>query len=274
MMVMRKILLAMSLLFCTVMPVKSADRAQIAQFMAVTGFDVALESMRLSARDAPTMLGLDADDFGLSWSRLADRIFEPEALKSDALEILDKALTEDVLAHATGFYGSDLGQELVTAENESHGLEFEDREVEGARLAQALAARGSPQPQYFLDMAESIGYVGATIKAYREVQVRFLMAASLAGLIDQRFDEVDLRAMLAQQDDEVRQAMTDNLIVANAFTYRDFTDREMEIYRDALAMPQMMEVYELMNAIHFTIMADRFERMALEMVNLTPTQEL
>ena len=274
MMVMRKILLATSLLFWTVMPVKSADRAQIAEFMAVTGFDVALESMRLSARDAPTMLGFDADDFGLSWSRLADRIFEPEALKSDALEILDKALTENVLAHATGFYGSDLGQKLVTAENESHALEFEDREVEGARLAQALAARGSPQPQYFLDMAESIGYVGATITAYREVQVRFLMAASLAGLIDQRFDEVDLRAMLAQQDDEVRQAMTDNLIVANAFTYRDFTDREMEIYRDALAMPQMMEVYELMNAIHFTIMADRFERMALEMVNLTPTQEL
>ena len=67
------------------MPVKSADRAQIEQFMAVTGFDVALESMRMSARDAPTMLGLDADDFGLSWSRLADRIFEPEALKSDAL---------------------------------------------------------------------------------------------------------------------------------------------------------------------------------------------
>ncbi|WP_424099429.1 DUF2059 domain-containing protein [Planktomarina sp.] len=274
MMAMRKILVAISLLFLMVMPAKAADRAKIAQFMAVTGFDVALESMRLSARDAPTMLGLDADDFGLSWSRLADRIFEPEALKNDALEILDNALTDDVLAHATQFYGSKIGQRLVTAENESHGLDFEDREAEGARLAQALSARGSPQPQYFLDMAESIGYVEATIKAYREVQVRFLMAASLAGLIDQRFDEVDLRAMLAQQDDEVRRAMAENLIVANAFTYRDFTDSEIEIYRDALAMPQMMEVYELMNAIHFTIMADRFERMALEMVNLTPTQEL
>ena len=274
MMAMRKILVAIALLFLMVMPAKAADRTKIAQFMAVTGFDVALESMRLSARDAPTMLGLDADDFGLSWSRLADRIFEPEALKNDALEILDNALTDDVLAHVSQFYGSKLGQRLVTAENESHGLEFEDREAEGARLAQALSARGSPQPQYFLDMAESIGYVGATIKAYREVQVRFLMAASLAGLIDQRFDEVDLRAMLAQQDDEVRRAMAENLIVANAFTYRDFTDSEIEIYRDALAMPQMMEVYELMNAIHFTIMADRFERMALEMVNLTPTQEL
>ena len=274
MMAMRKILVVISLLFLMVMPAKAADRTKIAQFMAVTGFDVALESMRLSARDAPTMLGLDADDFGLSWSRLADRIFEPEALKNDALEILDNALTDDVLAHANQFYGSNLGQRLVTAENESHGLEFEDREAEGARLAQALSARGSPQPQYFLDMAESIGYVGATIKAYREVQVRFLIAASLAGLIDQRFDEVDLRAMLAQQDDEVRRAMVENLIVANAFTYRDFTDSEIEIYRDALAMPQMMKVYELMNAIHFTIMADRFERMALEMVNLIPTQEL
>ena len=274
MMAMRKILVEIALLFVMVMPAKAADRTKIAQFMAVTGFDVALESMRLSARDAPTMLGLDADDFGLSWSRLADRIFEPEALKNDALEILDNALTDNVLAHATQFYRSKLGQRLVTAENESHGLDFEDREAEGARLAQALSARGSPQPQYFLDMAESIGYVGATIKAYREVQVRFLMAASLAGLIDQRFDEVDLRAMLAQQDDEVRRAMAENLIVANAFTYRDFTDSEIEIYRDALAMPQMMEVYELMNAIHFTIMADRFERMALEMVNLTPTQEL
>ena len=274
MMAMRKILVAIALLFLMVMPAKAADRTKIAQFMAVTGFDVALESMRLSARDAPTMLGLDADDFGLSWSRLADRIFEPEALKNDALEILDNALTDNVLAHATQFYRSKLGQRLVTAENESHGLDFEDRKAEGARLAQALSARGSPQPQYFLDMAESIGYVGATIKAYREVQVRFLMAASLAGLIDQRFDEVDLRAMLAQQDDEVRRAMAENLIVANAFTYRDFTDSEIEIYRDALAMPQMMEVYELMNAIHFTIMADRFERMALEMVNLTPTQEL
>lgn len=274
MMAMRKILVAISLLFLMVMPAKAADRAKIAQFMAVTGFDVALETMRLSARDAPTMLGLDADDFGLSWSRLADRIFEPEALKNDALEILDNALADNVLAHATQFYGSKLGQRLVTAENESHGLEFEDREAEGARLAQVLSARGSPQPEYFLDMAESIGYVGATIKAYREVQVRFLMAASLAGLIDRRFDEVDLRAMLAQQDDEVRRAMAENLIVANAFTYRDFTDSEIEIYRDALAMPQMMEVYELMNAIHFTIMADRFERMALEMVNLTPTQEL
>ena len=274
MMAMRKILVVISLLFLMVMPAKAADRTKIAQFMAVTGFDVALESMRLSARDAPTMLGLDADDFGLSWSRLADRIFEPEALKNDALEILDNALADNVLAHATQFYGSKLGQRLVTAENESHGLEFEDREAEGARLAKALSARGSPQPQYFLDMAESIGYVGATIKAYREVQVRFLMAASLAWLIDQRFDEVDLRAMLAQQDDEVRRAMAENLIVANAFTYRDFTDSEIEFYRDALAMPQMMEVYELMNAIHFTIMADRFERMALEMVNLTPTQEL
>ena len=37
---------------------------------------------------------------------------------------------------------------------------------------------------------------------------------------------------------------------------------------------EMKEVYELMNAIHFAIMADRYERLAVEMVKLHPLQEL
>ena len=105
------------------MPLCAAERTQIVEFMQVTGFDVSLESLRVSARDAPTMLGLDADDFGLSWTRLADRLFEPEALKRDALEILQQALQDDVLEHAAAFYGSELGQRLVVAENESHFLD-------------------------------------------------------------------------------------------------------------------------------------------------------
>ena len=256
------------------MPLCAAERTQIVEFMQVTGFDVSLESLRVSARDAPTMLGLDADDFGLSWTRLADRLFEPEALKRDALEILQQALHDDVLEHAAAFYGSELGQRLVVAENESHFLDSADRREDGELLAAALMARSSPQPQYFLDMAENIGSVGASIKSYREVQVRFLMAASAAGLIEQRFDELDLRAMLAQQDEEARAVIERGLVMSNAYTYRDFTDVEMQAYRDALATEMMIEVYALMNAIHFTIMADRYEKMAVEMVKLTPSQEL
>jgi hypothetical protein len=270
----RWLVLSIFALMVAALPLRAADSAKIFEFMQVTGFDVSLESLRVSARDAPTMLGLDADDFGLSWTRLADRLFEPEDLKRDALEILQQALRDDVLQHAATFYSSELGQRLVEAENESHFLDSTERREEGELLAAALMERASPQPEYFLDMAESIGSVGASIKSYREVQVRFLMAASGAGLVQQRFDELDLRAMLAQQDAEARAAIEKGLVISNAFTYRDFTDVEMQAYRDALATEMMIEVYALMNAIHFTIMADRYEKMAVEMVKLAPIQEL
>ena len=270
----RQLGLVICSLVLTTLPAESADREEIIDFMEVTGFDVSLESLRASARDAPSMLGLDAEDFGLSWTRLADRLFEPEALKLDAMEILQQALQDDVLKHAAEFYASDLGQQLVVAENKSHFVDIAKKRKEGEMLAAGLTARSSPQPQYFLDMAESIGSVGAGIKSYREVQVRFMMAAMAAGLIEQRFDEKSLRNLLAQQDDEARAAISNNLITSNAYTYRDFNDGEVEAYRDALAKDKMMEVYSLMNAIHYTIMADRYEKMAIEMVKLTPSQEL
>ena len=113
-------------------------------------------------------------------------------------------------------------------------------------LAAGLTARSSPQPQYFLDMAESIGSVGASIKSYREVQVRFLMAAMAAGLIEQRFDEEPRfgRCWLNKMMRPAR-VLSNNLITSNAYTYRDFTDVEVEAYRDALATIKMMEVYAL-----------------------------
>jgi hypothetical protein len=190
------------------------------------------------------------------------------------LEILQKALTDDVLDHAAGFYGSDLGRRLVAAENESHFKDSADKGAQGELLAAALTARGSPQPQYFQDMAESIGSIGASIRSYREVQVRFLMAAMGAGLVERRLGEADLRALLALKDAEVMKAIGQNLVASNAYTYQNFTDVEVEAYRDALATKKMMEVYDLMNAIHFTIMADRYEKMAIEMAQLIPTQEL
>ena len=43
---------------------QAADPQEVEAFLEVTGFDVALESIRLSADAAPQMLGLQAQDFG------------------------------------------------------------------------------------------------------------------------------------------------------------------------------------------------------------------
>ena len=262
------------LIISAVVPSSAADRNAIETFMKVTGFDVSLESMRVSASDAPAMLGLDAADFGVSWKRIADELFEPESLKNDAVGILQQALSENVLVHASEFYASELGIRLVKAENLSHFEDSDQKKIDGELVLAELVDRSSPQPQYFREMADSIGALESGIRSFREVQVRFIMAAMGAGLIDRQIDEADLRSMLAQQDAEIKTNMLQSLIIANSYTYRNFTDLEIAQYRDALATDEMKEVYELMNAIHFALMADRYEQMALKMVKLHPLQEL
>ncbi|MDT1985935.1 MAG: DUF2059 domain-containing protein [Planktomarina sp.] len=262
------------LIISAVVPSSAADRNAIETFMKVTGFDVSLESMRVSASDAPAMLGLDAADFGVSWKRIADELFEPESLKNDAVGILQQALSENVLVHASEFYASELGIRLVKAENLSHFEDSDQKKIDGELILAELVDRSSPQPQYFREMADSIGALESGIRSFREVQVRFIMAAMGAGLIDRQIDEADLRSMLAQQDAEIKTNMLQSLIIANSYTYRNFTDLEIAQYRDALATDEMKEVYELMNAIHFALMADRYEQMALKMVKLHPLQEL
>ena len=79
---------------------------------------------------------------------------------------------------------------------------------------------------------------------------------------------------MAQQDAEIRGEVLNNMIALNAYTYRDFSDDDIMNYRDALQTPEMQEVYELMNALQYTLMADRYEKIAGRMRELHPTQEL
>lgn len=252
----------------------AADRDKVVAFMQVTGFDASIASLRTNAKNAPAMLGLDADDFGVSWTNLADEIFEPEALKSEAVDILERTLDDDALAHAAAFYASDLGQRLVAVENESHFAEDDAKKAVGQAAAAELMARNSPQIGYFKDMADAIGSIDNSIAMFREVQVRLLMSAMASGLIENQLSEEDLRGILAVQDDEVRVEIMENIIVNNAFTYRGFSDDEMRQYRDALRTPQMGEVYALMDAVHYTLMADRYEKIAARMIELHPSQAL
>jgi hypothetical protein len=59
-----------------------------------------------------------------------------------------------------------------------------------------------------------------------------------------------------------------------AYTYRDFTLAELTEYTEALEDPTMMRLYELMNAVHFEVMSNRFEALAIAMGQVQPQQDL
>ena len=113
-------------LICAPVLATAADRAKLEDFLEVTGFDVALESIRLSASSAPEMLGFHKDDFGSEWTRLTGDVFATDKMHGMALDILEQTMDDEMLTHAADFYASDLGQRLVVAENASHMSEEDD----------------------------------------------------------------------------------------------------------------------------------------------------
>lgn len=256
-------------------PARAAERDKLAAFLSVTGFDVALDSLRLSASSAPMMLGLDPGVFGAQWTRLADRVFETDGMRDMALDILSETLSDELLAHAAGYYASDLGQRLVEAENAGHMMEDDGRKQEdGAMLIAAMVEAGSPRLATIQRMIRAIDTTGNSARALQQVQFRFLMAASAAAVIDLKMDADELRSFLKSREGEVRRSIQKSALASAAYTYQSFSDEELLAYTEALEDPQMQEVYQLMNAIQFEIMANRFEVLAAEMAKLQPGQEL
>jgi hypothetical protein len=271
----RSLVFGWALLVATVVSVQAADRDRLEAFLQVTGFDVALESIRLSASSAPQMLGLEANDFGAQWTLMADRVFDTDVMHGLAMDILEKTLSDDMLIHGVEFYASDLGQRLVAAENTAHMIEDDDlKRKEGADLVADMVAAGAPRVGYLKQMNAAVGSQDTSLRSIQEIQVRFLMAAAGAGVIELRMDEPDLRALMQSQEPELRISLAEGALSGAAYTYRDFTDDEILAYTDALEQPLMAQLYELMNAVQFEITANRFEALAAEMADLQPAQEL
>lgn len=261
-------------LILTAAAVQAADRDRVRAFLNVTGFDVALESIKLSAADAPAMLGVNARDFGASWTKLAHEVFDVELMKEMGVDILETTLSDEALANAAEFYATDLGQRLVEAENESHLANRDEKRQLGETLLDQLKDE-QPERVAILDrMMEAIGSTESTWKASNEIQIRFLMAASNAGIITLKTDEAGIRAMQEERKEEALESIRQGGLRGSALTYRDFSNEDLEAYAEALENPLMKEVYDLMNAVQFEVMANRFEVVASQMRGLDPGQEL
>ncbi|WP_298863445.1 DUF2059 domain-containing protein [uncultured Sulfitobacter sp.] len=254
---------------------QTADRDSLETFLEVTGFDVALESIALSADAAPQMLGLQAEDFGSEWQRLVAEVFKTELMHDMAVDILEKTLSAPLLKHAADFYASDLGQRLVVAENSSHMIEEDGLKSEsGGQIIEGLKSIDSPRVAILERLNAASGSEDSSLRSIQEIQIRFLMAAAGAGVIEMQMDEPDLREAMRSQEDELRVSLRQSALEGAAYTYQAFSDAEMIDYAVALEHDDMKQVYDLMNAVQYEIMADRFEAVAARLRVMQPSQDL
>jgi len=253
----------------------AANRERIEAFLTTTGFDVALDSIALASASAPQMLGIDPEGFGSQWKRLTEEVFDTDAMHETAVAILEQTLSDEALQHAVEFYASDLGQRLVKAENASHLVEDDEaKQLEGQRIVAKLVKQGSQRVEALKRMNRAIDSADTAVRALQEIQVRFLLAASAAGVIDLQLDADGLRQMMRLSEPEMRQSMQVSALANAAYTYQNFSDADVEAYTRALEQPLMQEVYELLNAVQYEIMAMRFEVLAARMADLRPAQDI
>lgn len=253
----------------------AADRQQIEDFLEVTGFDVALDSIAHSAENAPGMIGIDPVVFGAQWEIVAEDVFDRDEMYQTAIGFLEKSLRSEALLHAASFYASDLGQRLVQAENATHDVQDGDViQAAGERIISMMVQNGDPKLGIFRDMQRAIDAGDSALRAVQEIQIRFITAAQGAGLVDLGLDEETLREVLRAQETDLRIAMQQGSLANSAYAYQGFSEVELQDYVDALEHPLMQEVYELLNAIQFEIQADRFEELAYRMRDLVPAEDL
>lgn len=256
-------------------PAAAADRARVEAFLEVTGFDVALDSIALSASSAPDMLGVDAGAFGSQWTEMSEEVFDTAEMRGLALDILENTLDDEALDHASEFYASDLGKRLVRAENSSHLIEDDEvKQLAGNRIISDLVKAGSKRVAMYQRMGSAIDAAGNGVKALQQIQFRFLMAASAAGVIDLDLDADELRALMKEQEGDLRLSLQASSLAASAYTYQEFSDAEVQAYVEALEEEPMQRVYELLNAVQYEITANRFEELAHRMAELTPGQDI
>lgn len=256
-------------------PLHAAERGRVEAFLNVTGFDVALDSIALTASNAPAMLGMPVDEFGDDWKRLAGQVFDTDVMRGIALDILEATLSDDALTHAAGFYATDLGQRLVEAENASHlDGDTDAKQQQGREIVAGLVESGSGRLELIKRMNLAVNASGSSVLALQEIQIRFLLAADAAGVIKLKVDADGLRAMMKSQEPGMRLSIQKSALAGAAFTYRYLSDDDIDAYAGALEQPLMRQVYELLNAVQYEIMAMRFEILATRMADLHPSQDI
>ncbi len=255
-------------------PAQGAERAKLRAFLEVTGFDKAIEGLQDGAVAGPGLVGDAPDAFGSEWVRLAREIFDRQAMVDEALDMMEAVMPDELVDHGAAFYASDLGQRLVAAENAAIAVPDEEKYALGEQIVRELAATDPDRIGLYRQMSEAIGGVEQSVRAAIELQLRYLMAAVAAGSSELDMSEADLRGLLESQSDEIARNVELYTILGAAYTYRDFSDEDMRAYVAALSHPKMRQVYELLNAIQFEVMAARYERLAAALADLAPQTEL
>jgi hypothetical protein len=146
--------------------------------------------------------------------------------------------------------------------------------AEGGRLVEEMTANDPERLKLMSELATAVGATDVSIRALVEMQVRFTMAAAAAGSLDLGMGEDELRARSTEAMDGLRGQLQEMGVVGNAYTYRALSNEDIAEYVATLKTPEMQQIYEVLNAVQYEIMIEKYEELGSRMGELKPETDL
>lgn len=214
---------------------QAAVPADVLRLLDVMQMDDTLEVMRAEGLAHGDVLEEEMfpGEGGAAWRAKVSAIYDPGWMRAGVEAGLTQVLAEDAatMAAALEFFGSDLGQKILSLEVEARRVLL-DEAAESAARARAEDLRTTEDPRYRLveDFAAVNDLVEMNVMGALNANLAFYRGLNAGGAIPGGMSEEDMLAEVWGQEDDVRAESADWLFPYLLLAYEGLSEQEMRDY--------------------------------------------
>lgn len=215
--------------------------------------DVALLIETMQIDDVIDVLRVEGLDYGASiedemfpgaggsaWQATVAGIYNPDAMKAAFADTLAKELLgkADAIAQMQTFFGSDLGQRVLSLELEARRSLLDDETEAAAELAWSdLAAEGGPRVDLLRRFAEVNDLVDSNVMGALNSNLAFYNGMAGTGAFADEMSEEQILSDVWASEPDIRQQTEDWVYPYLNLSYSSLSDDELRAYVDFSASP-------------------------------------
>lgn len=188
---------------------------------------------------------------GAAWARTVEAIYDPAVMKTRFLAAFDAGLGGNpaALDRAEAFFGSDLGQRILTLELDARRAMIDKDVTEAAEVAaEKMQAARDPRLRLIRKMIEACDLVEMNVAGALTANLAFTQGLAETMPRDQAQPADEMMAAVWAQEAAVRSSTTTWLYSYLVMAYAPLSEDELQSYIDYWASPEG----QALNAALFT----------------------
>lgn len=252
--------------------VRADDAGKMRTMMMAIGADSWIESYAKGMQRSDNPAGDPEDP---SWTQAAREVFVHEEIFDTLVTRMTGQLSDAEVNDILAFLASDVGRTVTKMEIEAQDPSIADGvDLAGAQIAADLKQKAPERIAAYQNMLDAIDAVESGVTTALNMNFAVLSGMAASGRMSYQMSEAEILALIAAQEDMIREQVRTSAMENAAFTYRDLTDDDLEAYVGFLASDVGRKLYSVMNSAADDIMAERGRAFGKRMLDLQQTQEL